>query len=90
MAKSPKAPVATAPAVVTRYSVTAKGQNARCKEGTWEIAADKDGNKGSLAAIAALGATFTMAEMQAACAARNHKRFATYAVRRGWVAAVAE
>lgn len=90
MAKVKSPATATAPVAVTRYSVTAKGQNARCKEGTWEVAADKDGNKGSLAAIAALGASFTMAEMQSACAARNHKRFATYAVRRGWVAAIAE
>jgi hypothetical protein len=43
------------------------------------------GNAATLAAIAALGATFTREQYVEACAARNHKGFASYALRNMWV-----
>jgi len=92
MAKGNKAALAATvtPAAPQLYSVTAKGMGARVKHGTYNLLAAEGGNHGTLQAIIAIGATFTLAQMQAACAARNHKLFAAYAIRRGWVAPVVE
>jgi hypothetical protein len=84
--------------VAQLYTLTAKGVAANLSTATkWPlpVAANSNaqgatgGNAATLAAVAKLGATFTLAQYQQACAARNHKGFAAYGIRNGWVAPVA-
>lgn len=88
MTKAKVAATAAPSQPVAVYAITAKGSNAKLKEGTYAVGAAADGNKGSLIAIAAIGPTFTLAQMQEVCKARNHPLFVSYAIRRGWVAQV--
>lgn len=92
--KSKSAPVATD---VVLYHITEKGQKAGCRATTkWPIPVETNtaedgstgGNAATLAAIARLGETFTLAQYRDACAARNHKGFASYGLRNGWIAQV--
>jgi hypothetical protein len=84
--------------VAQLYALTAKGNAANLSSGTkWPLpvatntnaTGNTGGNAATLAAVAKLGATFTLAQYQQACAARNHKGFAAYGIRNGWVAPVA-
>lgn len=85
------------PAPAQLYAVTAKGIAANLSGATkWPLAVATNsnaqgatgGNAATLAAIGKLGATFTLAQYKAACAARNHKGFASYGIRNGWVGPV--
>ena len=80
------------------YTVGPRGEKARVSAGTkWprpaaeNTAADGStgGNAATLAAVAALGATFTREQYVAACVARNHKGFVAYGLRNMWIVPVA-
>ena len=80
-----------------KYALTAKGVAANLSAATkWPLPVSTNsntkgetgGNAATLAAIAKLGATFTLEAYKSACAARNHKGFASYGIRNGWIGPV--